>query len=77
MAKIASDLDKPDGLFVLTEENWLETVGGKPASLLPGIGPKTFERLRGAGIETVADLAGADPARPGAQLRPAPRPGPA
>ena len=61
MAKIASDLDKPDGLFVLNEENWLETVGGKPASLLPGVGPKTLERLRGAGVETVADLAGADP----------------
>ena len=58
MAKIASDLDKPDGLFVLTEENWLETVGAKPASILPGVGPRTFERLRSAGIETVADLAG-------------------
>jgi DNA polymerase-4 len=60
MAKIASDLDKPDGLFVLTEENWLPTVGEKPASLLPGVGPRTFERLRAAGIETVADLAAAD-----------------
>jgi DNA polymerase-4 len=61
MAKIASDLDKPDGLFVLTEENWLPTVGEKPASLLPGVGPRTFERLRAAGIETVADLAAAEP----------------
>jgi DNA polymerase IV len=60
MAKIASDLDKPDGLFVLTEENWLPTVGEKPASLLPGVGPRTFERLGAAGIETVGDLAGAD-----------------
>ncbi len=60
MAKIASDLDKPDGFFVLGHDNWLETVGEKPASLLPGVGPKTFERLRGAGIETVAQLADAD-----------------
>ena len=30
MAKIASDLDKPDGLCVLTEESWLERVGEKP-----------------------------------------------
>ena len=60
MAKIASDLDKPDGLFVLTEDNWLQAVGERPASLLPGVGPRTFERLRAAGIETVADLAGAD-----------------
>jgi DNA polymerase-4 len=60
MAKIASDLDKPDGFFVLTDENWLETVGEKPASLLPGVGPKTFERLRGMGVETVAQLATTD-----------------
>ena len=62
MAKIASDLDKPDGFFVLDEQNWLATVGEKPASLLPGIGPRTFERLRAIGIETVAELAEADPA---------------
>jgi DNA polymerase-4 len=60
MAKIASDLDKPDGLFVLTEENWLSVVGGRPASLLPGVGPRTFERLGAIGIETVAELAAAD-----------------
>jgi DNA polymerase IV len=60
MAKIASDLDKPDGFFVLTDENWLATVGDKPASLLPGIGPRTFEKLRQVGIGTVAELARAD-----------------
>jgi DNA polymerase-4 len=60
MAKIASDLDKPDGLFVLSAENWLETVGEKPASLLPGIGPRTFKRLQEVGIGTVAELAAAD-----------------
>jgi DNA polymerase IV len=60
MAKIASDLDKPDGFFVLDHDNWLETVGGKPASLLPGVGPRTFERLRAAGVQTVAELAQAD-----------------
>ncbi len=60
MAKIASDLDKPDGFFVLDHDNWLETVGGKPASLLPGVGPKTFERLRASGVETVEQLAETD-----------------
>jgi DNA polymerase IV len=60
MAKIASDLDKPDGFFVLTEENWLPTVGDKPASLLPGVGSRTFERLQEIGIGTVAELAQAD-----------------
>jgi DNA polymerase-4 len=60
MAKIASDLDKPDGFFVLTDENWLATVGEEPASLLPGVGERTFEKLGRIGIGTVAELAGAD-----------------
>jgi DNA polymerase-4 len=60
MAKIASDLDKPDGLCLLTEENWFERVGEKPASILPGVGPKTFERLQSIGIETVSELAHAE-----------------
>ena len=60
MAKIASDLDKPDGFFVLDHDNWLETVGEKPASLLPGVGPRTFERLRAMGVESVRQLAETD-----------------
>jgi DNA polymerase IV len=60
MAKIASDLDKPDGFFVLDHDSWLETVGQKPAKLLPGVGPRTDERLRSIGIETVGQLADAD-----------------
>jgi len=60
MAKIASDLDKPDGFFVLDHDSWLETVGQKPAKLLPGVGPRTDERLRSIGIETVGQLAEAD-----------------
>ena len=60
MAKIASDLDKPDGFFVLDHETWLATVGAKPAKLLPGVGPRTDERLRSIGIETVGQLAEAD-----------------
>jgi DNA polymerase IV len=59
LAKIASDLDKPDGFQVLRRDDMLEAVGACPASLLPGVGPKTYERLEGAGIRTVADLAGA------------------
>ena len=61
MAKIASDLDKPDGLFVLGQDNWLAAVGDRPARVLPGVGSRTFERLRAIGIGTVAELASADP----------------
>lgn len=60
MAKIASDLDKPDGFFVLDHDNWMEVVGDRPASLLPGVGERTFERLQAIGIRTVADLASTD-----------------
>jgi DNA polymerase-4 len=58
-AKIASDLDKPDGLCVLDPERMLEAVGDRPAKLIPGVGPRTSERLAGMGIRTVAELASA------------------
>jgi DNA polymerase-4 len=61
LAKIASDLDKPDGFRVLTREQMLDEVGARPASLLPGVGPKTAERLIGLGIATVRELATAEP----------------
>lgn len=60
MAKIASDLDKPNGFFVLDHKNWRATVGEKPASLLPGVGPRTFQRLQEMGIGTVAELGETD-----------------
>jgi DNA polymerase-4 len=58
-AKIASDLDKPDGLCVLEPERMLEVVGQRPAKLIPGVGPRTAARLESHGIRTVADLAAA------------------
>ncbi len=61
VAKIASDLDKPDGFCVLSPEKMLEAVGDRPARLIPGVGPKTYERLTRAGIRTVAELAAAAP----------------
>lgn len=60
IAKIASDLDKPDGFCLLRQEDFLDRIGDRPASLIPGVGPKTAERLRRHGIETVAQLAAAD-----------------
>jgi DNA polymerase-4 len=58
-AKIASDLDKPDGLAVLEPERMLEVVGDRPAKLIPGVGPRTSERLAQMEIRTVAELASA------------------
>ena len=62
LAKVASDLDKPDGFRHLRAEEWLDVVGDRPVSLIPGVGPKTEERLRASGIARVRDLASADPA---------------
>jgi DNA polymerase IV len=61
-AKIASDLDKPDGLCVLGPDRMLEAVGDRPAKLIPGVGPRTAERLDRMGIRTVGELAGASDA---------------
>jgi DNA polymerase IV len=62
LAKIASDLEKPDGFCVLEQDGMLDAVGDRPATLIPGVGPRTAERLLQLGVRTVADLARAEPA---------------
>lgn len=56
VAKIASDLDKPDGLVVVTKENLRSILDPLPIEVIPGIGPNTTVRLNDAGIHTIADL---------------------
>jgi DNA polymerase-4 len=56
LAKIASDLDKPDGLVVISAENTRLILDPLPARVIPGIGSKTLARLNERGIRTVADL---------------------
>lgn len=56
LAKIASDLDKPDGLTVVTTENMPATLGPLPVQVIPGVGPETLERLKRQHIFTVSDL---------------------
>jgi len=56
VAKIASDLDKPDGLCVVTHENMREVLDPLPARVIPGIGRQTLARLKRVGIVTIADL---------------------
>jgi DNA polymerase-4 len=57
LAKIASDLSKPDGLLVVepgTEEAFLHPL---PIGRLWGVGPATLQRLEAIGVTTVGDIA--------------------
>src|SRR3954466_7746300 len=57
VAKVASDADKPDGFIVLSQEEARERFAGAPPGLIPGIGPKTVERLSAQGVTTLGQLA--------------------
>jgi DNA polymerase-4 len=61
VAKVASDAEKPRGFVVLTREQACERFAGAPCGLIPGIGPKTAERLRSCRLETLGKLAAAPP----------------
>lgn len=56
LAKIASDLNKPDGLYVLTPDDVAAFVRQLPLSKIPGIGGKTAERLAKIGLHTCEDV---------------------
>ena len=58
IAKVASELDKPDGLTVVLPGTERELLRPMSATVIPGVGPATAERLRRAGITTVADIEG-------------------
>ena len=56
LAKVASELDKPDGMTVVPPGTELDLLRPMRVTVIPGVGPATAERLRRAGIHTVADL---------------------
>jgi DNA polymerase-4 len=56
VAKIASDLDKPDGLCVLFGDCITRTLDPLPVRSIGGIGPRTAERLARHGIRSVREL---------------------
>ena len=57
VAKVASDLDKPDGFTVLSLEEARERFAEASPGIVPGIGPKTVQRLEAQGIATLGRLA--------------------
>ncbi|HTH61100.1 MAG TPA: DNA polymerase IV [Paraburkholderia sp.] len=61
LAKIGSELDKPDGLTILTPADIESRIWPLTARKVNGIGPKASERLTSLGIDTIGDLAQAAP----------------
>lgn len=56
LAKLASDLNKPDGLTVITETNKVEMLAPLPVAKIWGVGKVTEKRLHEMGIRTIGDL---------------------
>jgi DNA polymerase-4 len=57
LAKIASDMQKPDGLTILNEDDIESRIWPLPVRKLWGVGPKTETYLKGIGIVTIGELA--------------------
>jgi len=68
IAKIASDMRKPDGLMVVAPSQVSEFLAGLPLKKLWGVGPATDKRLRDMGLVTCADVRMVEPALLEAQL---------
>jgi DNA polymerase IV len=62
LAKLASDLNKPDGLTVITPENLDATLCPLPVGKIWGIGPKTARKLESLNVKTIGDLRAIDDA---------------
>jgi nucleotidyltransferase/DNA polymerase involved in DNA repair len=71
LAKLASDLEKPDGLVIFAVEEVPSRLWPMPVQKLWGVGPKSAERLAPAGIRCVGDLLRAGEPRVAELLGPA------
>jgi DNA polymerase-4 len=56
LAKIATDMDKPDGMVALTKDVLAEALPTLKLQDLPGVGAKTEKRLNEKGVRTMTDL---------------------
>jgi len=61
LAKIASDMQKPDGLTVVPPDKILEFLKDLPVRKIPGVGPRTEEILHGMTLNTCGDIWGVKP----------------
>jgi DNA polymerase IV len=60
LSKLCSDLEKPDGLTIMTPADIPARIWPLPAKRINGIGPKAAARLETIGIRTIGELAAAD-----------------
>lgn len=56
MAKVASELAKPDGIHLVTPGTEVDVIAPMPVRAIPGVGPVTAERLNRLGILTIGQL---------------------
>jgi DNA polymerase-4 len=56
LAKVASDMDKPDGLTIIRPQEVQQFIENLPVQRVPGVGQKTFLRLASMGIKTLGDV---------------------
>jgi DNA polymerase IV len=61
LSKLASELDKPNGLTLLGHDDIPARIWPLAARKLNGIGPKASEKLAALGLHTLGDIAAADP----------------
>ena len=60
LAKLASDLEKPDGLVIIEKEDIMRVLSPLPVRRIWGVGKKMNERLALLGIKTICELANTD-----------------
>lgn len=61
LAKLASDLEKPDGFVVIDRSNFKRLVHPLPVKRLWGVGSRMEEKLHALGLRTIGDVAQASP----------------
>ena len=61
LSKMSSELDKPNGLTILTQADIPSRIWPLPAKRINGIGPKSSAKLEALGIRTIGELAAAHP----------------
>ena len=56
LAKVASDMEKPDGLTIIRDKDAGQFIETLPIQKVPGVGKKTFPHLEAMGIKTLGDI---------------------